>query len=176
MGQLSSPSRGGSALAILSDLPQAEQKISAPLHARSRLDSSLARFPSPQSFPTNAVYLSGLNGIVLDQFDSASLSQAQVFVGFLFELGQFGAQRLEIVRRLWLIAVDGRLIRLLVAWGWREKIIGLHGHRPKYMMKRTQNVSRTASSFKHGGPPRPRRTLRHQCGSAARRVASHHVA
>jgi hypothetical protein len=77
-GQLSSPSRGGSALAILSDLPQAEQKISAPLHARSRLDSSLARFPSPQSFPTNAVYLSGLNGIVLDQFDSASLSQAQV--------------------------------------------------------------------------------------------------
>jgi hypothetical protein len=77
-GQLSNPIRGGSAVGILSDLPQAEQKISAPLHAMSRLDSALARFPSAQSFPTNAVFLSGLNSIVLDQFDSAALSQAQI--------------------------------------------------------------------------------------------------
>jgi hypothetical protein len=76
--ELSNPSNAQSALGILSDLPQAEQRISAPLHALSRLDSALQRFPSAQSFPTNAVYLSGLNGIVLDQFDSASLSQAQV--------------------------------------------------------------------------------------------------
>jgi len=76
--ELSNPTHAEAALGILSDLPQAEQRISAPLHALSRLDSVLQRFPSPQSFPTNAVFLSGLNGIVLDQFDSASLSQAQV--------------------------------------------------------------------------------------------------
>jgi hypothetical protein len=63
---------------VLSDLPQAEQKISAPLRAMTRLDAMLARFSSPPTFPTNAVFLTGLNGIVLDQFDSASLSQAQV--------------------------------------------------------------------------------------------------
>ena len=76
--ELSNPSHAEAALGILSDLPQAEQRITAPLHALSRLDSVLQRFPSAQSFPTNAVYLSGLNGIVVDQFDSASLSQAQV--------------------------------------------------------------------------------------------------
>ena len=76
--ELAGPAHGTSTLAILSDLPQAEQKIAAPLRAMTRVDSSLARFPSPQSFPTNAAFLSGLNGIVLDQFDSASLSQAQV--------------------------------------------------------------------------------------------------
>jgi hypothetical protein len=67
-----------SAIGILSDLAQAEQKIAAPLHALTRVDSSLARFPSAQDFPTNAVYLSGLSGLVVDQFDSAALSQAQV--------------------------------------------------------------------------------------------------
>jgi hypothetical protein len=76
--ELSAPNHAEAALGILSDLPQAEQRISAPLHAMSRLDSVLKRFPSAQSFPTNAVFLSGLNGIVVDQFDSASLSQAQV--------------------------------------------------------------------------------------------------
>jgi hypothetical protein len=72
------PPRSSSALGILSDLAQAEPKISAPLHALTRVDSSLARFASAQEFPTNAVYLSGLSGIVIDQFDSAALSQAQV--------------------------------------------------------------------------------------------------
>src|SRR5437660_8466563 len=67
-----------SAFGVLSDLTQAEQKITAPLHALTRVDSSLARFSSAQDFPTNAVYLSGLSGIVVDQFDSAALSQAQV--------------------------------------------------------------------------------------------------
>ncbi len=77
-GDLSSSPHASSALGVLSDLTQAEQKISAPLHALTRVDSSLARFASAQDFPTNAVYLSGLSGIVVDQFDSAALSQAQV--------------------------------------------------------------------------------------------------
>lgn len=68
----------GSAFGVLSDLTQAAEKISAPLHALTRVDSAMARFSSPQDFPTNAVYLSGLSGIVVDQFDSAALSQAQV--------------------------------------------------------------------------------------------------
>jgi len=73
-----SPPRASSALGILSDLTQAEQKIAAPLRTLTRVDSSLARFTSAQDFPTNAVYLSGLSGLVVDQFDSAALSQAQV--------------------------------------------------------------------------------------------------
>jgi hypothetical protein len=72
------PPHASSAFGVLSDLTQAEQKIAAPLHALTSVDSSLARFSSPQDFPTNAVYLSGLNGIVVDQFDSAALSQAQM--------------------------------------------------------------------------------------------------
>ncbi|HXM57851.1 MAG TPA: hypothetical protein VOB72_20810 [Candidatus Dormibacteraeota bacterium] len=73
-----SPPRASSALGILSDLAQAEQKIAAPLRTLTRVDSSLTRFSSAQDFPTNAVYLSGLSGLVIDQFDSAALSQAQV--------------------------------------------------------------------------------------------------
>jgi hypothetical protein len=76
-GEVQAPPHAGSAFGVLSDLAQAEQKIAAPLHALTRVDSSLARFSSAQDFPTNAVYLSGLNGIVVDQFDSAALSQAQ---------------------------------------------------------------------------------------------------
>jgi hypothetical protein len=70
--------QGSSALAVLSDLSQGDQKISAPLHALSRVDSAITRFPTPQAFPTNAVYLTGLNGIIIDDFDTAALSQAQV--------------------------------------------------------------------------------------------------
>ena len=85
------------AFGILSDLPQAEQKISAPLRALSQLDSSLVRFSSAQDFPNNAAYLSGLSGLIIDQFDSGALSQAQVqalkdFVGLggaLVEAGGF---------------------------------------------------------------------------------------
>jgi hypothetical protein len=70
--------QGTSALAVLSDLTQGDQKISAPLHALSRVDSAITHFASPQAFPTNAVYLTGLNGIVVDDFDTAALSQAQL--------------------------------------------------------------------------------------------------
>jgi len=66
------------AFGILSDLPQAEQKISAPLRALSQLDTALVRFSSPQDFPSSAAYLSGLSGVIIDQFDSGALSQAQV--------------------------------------------------------------------------------------------------
>jgi hypothetical protein len=74
---LANAARSTSAVAILSDLTQAEQKIAAPLRSLSRVDSSLFRFASAQEFPTNAVYLSGLSGLIIDQFDSAALSQAQ---------------------------------------------------------------------------------------------------
>jgi hypothetical protein len=70
--------QGGSAVGILSDLPQATQKLGAPLHALSQVDASLSRFASAPDFPNNAVYLSGLSTLVIDQFDSAALSQAQV--------------------------------------------------------------------------------------------------
>src|SRR5438132_8864127 len=70
--------QGSSALAVLSDLTQGDQKISAPLHALSRVDSAITHFASPQAFPTNPVYLTGLNGIVVDDFDTAALSQAQM--------------------------------------------------------------------------------------------------
>ncbi len=75
---LSASAHASSALGILSDLAQAEQKIAAPLHALTRVDSSLARFTSAQDFPTSAAYLSGISGLVVDQFDSAALSQAQL--------------------------------------------------------------------------------------------------
>jgi hypothetical protein len=74
----SSSTGADSALGILSDLPQAEQKIAAPLHTLTRVNASLIRFPSAQDFPTSAVYLSGMSGLVIDQFDGAALSQAQV--------------------------------------------------------------------------------------------------
>jgi hypothetical protein len=70
--------QGSSALAVLSDLTQGDQKISAPLHALTRVDSAITHFASPQALPTNAVYLTGLSGIVIDDFDTAALSQAQI--------------------------------------------------------------------------------------------------
>lgn len=86
---------GSAAVAVLSDLPQAEQKIAAPLAQLTKVQAAVTSFGSVQSFPTNAVRLSGLSGLILDEFDSAALSQAQVqalrdFVGlggFLIEAG-----------------------------------------------------------------------------------------
>ena len=75
---LSGTARASAALGILSDLPQAEQKITAPLQSVTRVDASLSRFASAGAFPTSAAYLSGLSALVIDQFDSAALSQAQV--------------------------------------------------------------------------------------------------
>jgi hypothetical protein len=41
-------------------------------------------------------------------------------------------------------------------WEWLWLFVGLHGHRPKYMMWRTQNVSRPASSFRFRDTPAAR--------------------
>ena len=59
---------------------------------------------------------------VIDEVGLGALRQAQVLVGFLLDLGQFGADFVEIVSRLWLGAV-GRLVRLI---GDFEEIVGLH--------------------------------------------------
>src|SRR5262252_4119549 len=67
----------GSAVAVLSDLPQAEQKISATLKSLTRLDVGLSQFSGPQAFPTAVVDLSGLNAVILDQFDTGTLDHAQ---------------------------------------------------------------------------------------------------
>jgi len=100
------------AFGILSDLPQAEQKISAPLRALSQLDTALVRFGSAQDFPTTAAYLSGLSGLIIDQFDSGALSQAQVqalkdFVGLggSLVLGEVGASILRLLLSAVLLAV-----------------------------------------------------------------------
>src|SRR5437879_3859778 len=52
-----SPPRASSALGILSDLAQAEQKIAAPLPALTRVDSSLARIGSAPDPPTHPLHL-----------------------------------------------------------------------------------------------------------------------
>ena len=72
------PTAATAAVAVLSDLPQAAETIAAPLRALTRQAPSVTRFDSAHSLPANAVYLAGLAGIVIDQFDSAALSQAQV--------------------------------------------------------------------------------------------------
>jgi hypothetical protein len=74
---LSSTTSGGLTLGMLSDQHNAEQRIPGyrPL-AQTQL--SISHFASPAAFPTSAVYLSGLNAVLIDDFDSAALSQAQV--------------------------------------------------------------------------------------------------
>ena len=68
----------GAAVAILSDLPQAEQRISAPLKSLSRIEVGISQFASTQAFPSGVVYLSALNGLIIDQFDSGALDHAQM--------------------------------------------------------------------------------------------------
>lgn len=68
----------GAAVAILSDLPQAEQRISAPLKSLSRIEVGISQFASPQAFPSSVVYLSALNGLIIDRFDSGALDHAQM--------------------------------------------------------------------------------------------------
>jgi hypothetical protein len=80
-----SVSNSAVAFGLLSDLRGADDILNK-LYASSQRGILVTQFPA-QSFPTNAVYLSGLQGIVIDNFDSESLSQAQrqalrEFVGF----------------------------------------------------------------------------------------------
>ncbi|MDQ6771426.1 MAG: hypothetical protein M3024_00305 [Candidatus Dormibacteraeota bacterium] len=88
-------SRASTVIGVLSDLPQADQKISAVLGTSSAVRLIASHFGSIAAFPANAVQLTGLHGVVIDQLDSAALSQAQLqalhdFVGlggFLVEVG-----------------------------------------------------------------------------------------
>ena len=68
----------GAAVAVLSDLPQAEQRISAPLKSLSRIEVGISQFASAQAFPGGVVHLSALNGLIIDQFDSGALDHAQM--------------------------------------------------------------------------------------------------
>ena len=69
-------SGSGYAVAVLSDQPQGDKSIQA---LRPMPDSTVrfSRFPSAQAFPTNAAFLSGLQAIVVEDFDTNSLSDAQ---------------------------------------------------------------------------------------------------
>jgi hypothetical protein len=70
--------RASAAVAVLSDVAGADQRISAPLTTLTRLDVAVSRFPSAAAFPTDAAHLSGLNGLVVDDFDTGSLGAGQV--------------------------------------------------------------------------------------------------
>jgi hypothetical protein len=67
----------GFAVAVLSDQPQGDQRIQA-LKPMPDNNVRFSRFASAQAFPTNAVYLSGLQAVVIDDFDTNSLSEAQM--------------------------------------------------------------------------------------------------
>ena len=75
---LQSAPPASAAIAVLSDVTQAGQRIDASLRALTGLGLAVSQFASAQAFPTSAVYLSGLNGVVVDQFSAAALSPAQV--------------------------------------------------------------------------------------------------
>lgn len=70
-------SAGGYAVGVLSDQHNADARVAGykPLE---QMKIGISAFPSATSFPNNAVFLSGLSAIVIDDFDTASLSQAQV--------------------------------------------------------------------------------------------------
>lgn len=73
-----SASRADVAVGVLADLPQAYQRIDGVLKVYTRLDAAVSGFASVEAFPTSVLYLSGLDAVVLDRVDAASLSQAQV--------------------------------------------------------------------------------------------------
>ncbi len=75
---------GGLAVGVLSDQTQAAARIEAmrPLAETQQFTGGaglrVSRFGSAQAFPTNAVYLSGLSTVIIDDFDVNTLSEAQV--------------------------------------------------------------------------------------------------
>ncbi len=72
------------AIAVLSDQPQAGGRIEAlkPLSSNGGFTVAnglrASRFGSAQEFPTNAVFLSGLHAVVVDDFDVSTLSDGQI--------------------------------------------------------------------------------------------------
>jgi len=97
------PSGGGSgaAVAVVSDVSHAEQRVDALLRSESQFNAAVAALPGGASFPSSVIRLSGLNAIVLDQADSGALDDDQRralldFVGLggtLIEAGGAGARR-----------------------------------------------------------------------------------
>jgi len=69
--------RGTAAVAILSDVPRAGDRISASLTAHTRLEVGVSSFASAAAFPSDAIHLAGLNELVVDQFGAGTLSPAQ---------------------------------------------------------------------------------------------------
>ena len=67
----------GFAVAVLSDQLQGDQRIQA-LKPMPDNNVKFSRFASAPAFPTNAAFLSGLQAVVIDDFDTNSLSEAQV--------------------------------------------------------------------------------------------------
>ena len=91
----------GAAVAIVSDVPQVQQRLDALLRSQSQLDAAVSQFSAGQAFPADVVRLSGLNAVILDEFDTGSLSALQLraltdFVGLggtLILAGGAGARR-----------------------------------------------------------------------------------
>jgi hypothetical protein len=83
--ELQGSGRAGLAVGMLSDNASADTTVRN-LNVLQAAISTI-RFPSAQAFPTNEGLLTGLQAIVIDDFDASALSQAQVqalrdFVGF----------------------------------------------------------------------------------------------
>src|SRR5215472_216740 len=76
----SAPTTGGSgpAVAVVSDLPRVDQRLDALLRSQSQLDAGVTQFPTGNAFPADGIRLSGLNAVILDQFDTGSLNQQQL--------------------------------------------------------------------------------------------------
>jgi hypothetical protein len=91
----------GAAVEIVSDVPQVQPRIDALLRSQSQLDAAVTQLPAGQPFPSDVIRLTGLNAVVLDQFDAGRLDASQLraladFVGLggtLIEAGGAGAQR-----------------------------------------------------------------------------------
>jgi hypothetical protein len=68
---------GGAAVGVVSDAPQAGQRIDALLRSQSHLNAAVSSLAGGPAFPVNVLRLAGLNAIVLDQADSGALDQDQ---------------------------------------------------------------------------------------------------
>ena len=69
---------GAYAIGLLTDVHDGDSRITSLRPISSPHSIAVTRFPNAQAFPTNAVYLNGLSAVVIDDFDTGSLSQAQI--------------------------------------------------------------------------------------------------
>lgn len=75
---VASTTSGAFAVGLLSDVRDGDSRIVSLRPLPSPFNLAVTRFSNAQAFPTSAVYLNGLQALVIDDFDSGSLSQAQV--------------------------------------------------------------------------------------------------